>query len=638
VTLHLRSRHLLAYDALAIGTAYALSFVMRFDTAYVWNELAKYWMFCAPLLVVTIPALYRLGLYRRVWRYASTPEMVGVVTAVSLGTGALGLAIIAATGPLRIERVLGFPRGVLAIDWMLTIALIGGGRFLLRVLSETQARRRETAVAAAGDAPARTLIVGAGDAGALVVRELRANARLGLLPVGFADDDARKHGLHIHGVPVLGGTADLAELVRVHAVREVVIAMPTAGGRVIRRIAATCRACGVVSKTVPGVHELLSGTASLKQFRDVTVADLLRREQVDLPTARADALVRGRVVLVTGAGGSIGSELCRQVAAFGPSRLVLLGHGEFSIFQIERELAAAHPAVPLATVIADVKDRPRVEAAFAAHRPDVVFHAAAHKHVTLMERNPAEAVATNALGTRHLAQAAARCGTGRFVLISTDKAVRPPNVYGASKRLAEMVVQWMAQRHPGTVFATVRFGNVLGSRGSVVPIFQQQIAAGGPVTITHPDVTRYFMTIPEAVQLVLQAAALADDGELFVLDMGEPVKIADLARDLVELSGLQLGRDIEVRYTGLQAGEKLHEELIAPAEEASPTEVSKVLRLRRAPVDELALRRDLDVLAGLVGGENADAAVRAALAAAVPDSQIALEEPASTRMAVESGA
>jgi FlaA1/EpsC-like NDP-sugar epimerase len=623
VTFHLRSRHLVAYDALAIVAAYALAFMIRFDTGYVWNELQRYWVFVAPLVLVTIPALYRLGLYRRVWRYASTPEMVGLVSAASLGTVALGLVLIAALGPLGIELAHGFPRGVIAIDWLLTIALIGGGRFLVRVFSEAQAaRRRETEERPLAGAQTRTLVVGAGDAGAMVVRELRLSPKLGLVPVGFVDDDARKHGLHIHGVPVLGPRAGLPELIRAHDVQQVVIAMPAAGGRVIREIATACRACGVASKTVPGLYELIAGTASLRQFRDVTISDLLRREPVELPTEKADALVRGHRVLVTGAGGSIGAELCRQLAALGPACLILLGHGEFSLFQIERELAAAYPEVPLETVVADVKDHARVDAAFARCQPEVVFHAAAHKHVSLMERNPAEAVATNVFGTLNVAQAAAHCGAERFVLISTDKAVRPPNVYGATKRLAEMVVQSMAQRHPDLVFATVRFGNVLGSRGSVVPIFQQQIAAGGPITITDPAVTRYFMTIPEAVQLVLQSAALARGGELFVLEMGDPVRIADLARDLVELSGLELGRDIELKVVGLTSGEKLHEELVAPTEAAAPTEVPKVQVLRRPAVDELHLRRHLAALDALVHTACDDGVVRRALNAAVPDAAL----------------
>lgn len=641
MTFHLRSRHLIVYDALAIVAAYGLAFVIRFDTAYIWNELSRYWAFVVPLLLVKIVALYWFGLYRRIWRYASTPEMVGLVSAVSLGSAAAGVGLIAAIGPLGMPWALGFPRGVVAIDFLLSIALIGGGRFLLRVLSEAQTARRREATNSHrnGGSQARALIVGAGDAGALVVRELRANQSLGVQPVGFVDDDARKHGHVIHGVPVLGSLPQLPELLQSHGVSEVVIAMPTAGGRVIREISQVCRACGVASKTVPGLYELISGNASLKQFRDVTISDLLRREQVELPTERADELVRGRVVMVTGAGGSIGSELCRQVAAFHPARIILLGHGEFSLFQIERELAASHPEIPRDTVVADVKDRPRVDAAFDRHRPDVVFHAAAHKHVVLMERNAAEAVATNVLGTLNIAQAAARHGSSRFVLISTDKAVCPRNVYGATKRMAEMVVQSMAQRHPRTIFATVRFGNVLGSRGSVVPIFQQQIAAGGPITITDPAATRYFMTVPEAVQLVLQSAALATDGELFVLDMGEPVRIADLARDLVELSGLQLGRDIELRVVGLGPGESLHEELVAPNEEAAPTAVAKVQRLSRPRIDELQIRRAVAQLEAVVlVGDADDDAVRAELQSVVPDAQLARGAGAPLSLAFESRA
>ena len=408
----------------------------------------------------------------------------------------------------------------------------------------------------------RVLIAGAGEAGALILRELRANPQTGLIPVGFVDDDPHKQGMLIQRVRVLGSREPFPALVREHQVDQVIIAMPAAPGSAVREIVDICEQAGVRARIIPGMYELLSGAASIGQLRDVQIEDLLRREPVQTDTEQVAALIRGRRVLVTGAGGSIGSELCRQILRCEPAELIILGHGENSIFDIHNELrgwktgslkleagtaasksAASsnqHPASKFTPVIADIRDADRLAAVFAAHRPEIVFHAAAHKHVPLMEDNVEDAVTNNVLGTRRLVEASIAAGVEHFVLVSTDKAVNPSSVMGTTKRVAELIVQEAAQR-TGRAFVAVRFGNVLGSRGSVVPFFQRQIAAGGPVTVTHPDVKRYFMTIPEAVQLVLQAAALGCGGEIFVLDMGEPVRIADLARDLIRLSGLEPG-------------------------------------------------------------------------------------------------
>jgi FlaA1/EpsC-like NDP-sugar epimerase len=420
------------------------------------------------------------------------------------------------------------------------------------------------------------LVIGAGDAGAMLLREIQANPGLGLLPVGFIDDDPAKLGMRIHNVPVLGAREHILAVVEKDAVDEVIIAMPTASGKVIREIIALCEQAHVPFRTLPGIYELLDGTISVNQVRRIGVEDLLRREPVTSDLGPACDLLSGGRVLVTGAGGSIGSELCRQIAVRGPQQLLLLGHGEHSIYHVRSELSHRFPSIDAVPVIADIRDWDRLERVMSQYHPTVVFHAAAHKHVPLMEWNPAEAITNNILGTRNLAQLAAVLGVQRFVLISTDKAVNPVNIMGASKRVAELLVQDMAGRD-GTIFVSVRFGNVLGSRGSVVPLFQKQIADGGPVTVTHPEVERFFMTIPEAIQLVIQAAAMGKGGEIFVLDMGEQVKILDLAQDLIRLSGLEEGRDIDIVFTQLRPGEKMSEELFSERETPRPTQHSKIL-------------------------------------------------------------
>jgi len=422
----------------------------------------------------------------------------------------------------------------------------------------------------------RVLVMGAGDAGAMIVREMQANPGLGLVPVGLLDDNRAKAGMTIHGVPVRGTREDIPRVVAEERADEVIIAMPTAPGQAIREIVAICQESGVAYRTMPGMYELISGHVSVKQIREVRIEDLLRREPIQIDGTEAGRYLANAVVLVTGAGGSIGSELCRQIAAYHPRELLLLGHGENSIYHILLELRESFPALATQPLIADIRDCERLAAVFHLYKPDVVFHAAAHKHVPLMESNVAEAVMNNVLGTRNLLQAAEAEGVQRFVLISTDKAVNPVNVMGVTKRLAELLIQDAARR-TGQSYVAVRFGNVLGSRGSVVPLFQYQIAAGGPVTVTDPEVRRYFMTVPEAVQLVIQAAAFGKGEEIFVLDMGEQVRIVDLATELIRLSGLEPGHDVEIVFTGLRPGEKLSEELFAEGEKPRPTPHEKIL-------------------------------------------------------------
>ncbi len=471
------------------------------------------------------------------------------------------------------------PRSIPLIDGMLTLMAVGGSRFSVR-LAERWRRR-------GSPGGKRVLIIGAGDAGRMIAREMQNNPQLGLEPVGFIDDDPNKQGMKIQGLPVLGDRERISEVVRDYKPRQAIIAMPTAPGKTIRRFVELCQQAGVETKTIPGIYELLSGRVSVSQIRDVRIEDLLRREPVKIETDQVARMIRGKRVLVSGAGGSIGAELCRQALQHGAAELILLGHGENSIFHITRELLSVlQSPVSIVPVIADIRDRRRLQSIFEKHRPHIVFHAAAHKHVPLMECNVAEAVTNNVLGTQCLIEVAEQTDVERFVLISTDKAVNPTSVMGATKRVAEKLVEAAAARN-GRVFVAVRFGNVLGSRGSVVNIFREQIARGGPVTVTHPDMRRYFMTIPEAVQLVLQAAAIGQGGEIFVLDMGEPVPIVELARDLIRLSGLEVGRDIDIEFIGARPGEKLFEELFAEGEVCQRTQHEKVFVCRNGLVGEM---------------------------------------------------
>ncbi len=551
---HIRNRFVLIGDIALIIVSVLGSFALRLDV----EELPFYFpavlLMTAVALTIKIPVYYFFGLYRRLWIYASTNELrlitVAVTSASVLVSGVLLLLISAG-------RVLpGMPRSALGIDWLLSLVLIGGSRFALRILAEQSMTAR---VLIEGKAR-RALIIGAGDAGALVARELQKSSPLNLVPVGFLDDDPAKQKHSIHGVTVIGAVNDLSSMLDLHRVDDVIIAIPSAPGQLVRSINDVCRARGVTSRTMPGIYELIGGRVSVNRLREVDITDLLRREPVRVNDEAVGAALEGKRVLVTGAGGSIGRELCRQIARRNPAQLVLLGHGENSVFEIFLELNQEYPNLSLLPVIADIRNADRLGQIFQEHQPQVIFHAAAHKHVPLMEVNIVEAVTNNVIGTHHVAQAALNQNVERFVLISTDKAVRPSSIYGATKRLAEMIVLDAAHQ-ANRAFTVVRFGNVLGSRGSIIPIFKNQIANGGPVTITHPDMFRYFMTIPEAVYLVLQAASMETGGETFVLNMGEPVRILDLAEDLIRLSGLEPHRDIEIMFTGIRPGEKLTEEL-----------------------------------------------------------------------------
>jgi len=623
-------------DAGLVALSYYLAYQLRFDGAVtpLYQDLLDRTIVFAVVGPVFCFAMF--GLYRHWLRYATRHDYLQVGQAVVVGTFSL-LGYVAVVQPKLVFNGQGFtsvnvPTGVLVLYGLLMLVSVGGWRFLVQTLYERplrgfRARRDARSV----------LIVGAGDGGRLLLREILRNPELGYRPVGFIDDDPRKLDTRIdRGIRVLGTTSELPRVLDDVEPDEVLIAVPSAPGTMRARVVTACRERGVPVRTMPTVFELLrTGGRLLRQVREVKVEDVLGREPVRMEVERVGRYLRGRVVLVTGAGGSIGSELCRQIARVGPSRLVLLDHAEDNLFEINRELVADRHALNTVAVLADCKEGERMREVFREHRPAIVFHAAAYKHVGLMEDNPVEAVRNNALATRVMCQVAGESGTKAFVLISTDKAVSPATVMGASKALAEWALEAADQRFAATTYCAVRFGNVLGSSGSVVPIFRRQIAAGGPLTVTHEDMTRYFMTIPEAVQLVIRSGSLATGGEIFVLEMGEPVRIVDLARDMIRLSGLEPDRDIAIEIVGPRAGEKLHEELFNPYEHPQPTPAQKILRAAHAALDPEWERETFDQVNWLV--LDGDAAALAAKVGELAAVRLALPAGAAEVAAVRDG-
>jgi FlaA1/EpsC-like NDP-sugar epimerase len=565
----MRNRFLLLSDVPLVALACYGAFALRFDLLAPLHR-PEFLPFLVLVVLVKPVVFLALGMYSRVWRYASVRDLLAVLIAVSASSVAVSALVAAAT---MSGAIFEFSRAVLVIDWLLTLCAVGGLRMSVRLVAETGIRppRRP------GDGQKRVLVIGAGDAGTMVARELRRNPQLGMQTVAFLDDARAKVGKHVQGVPVIGTLEALAESVERHRIDEVIIAMPKAAGAVVRTLAEVCRTTGTPSRIVPGFFELLGGQLSVSRLRQVDIADLLRREQVT-PRHDAGMFLAQKRVLVTGAGGSIGSELCRQIALANPARLTLVGHGENSIFDIQSQLRERFPSLEIHAAIADIRNPVRLAACFNRTRPQVVFHAAAHKHVPLMEENPEEAITNNVIGTSNVVNACIAASVDRLVMISTDKAVSPSSMMGASKRLAEILVREGARR-TGRAFSVVRFGNVLGSRGSVIPTFKRQIEHGGPITITHPEVRRFFMTIPEAVHLVLQAGGLSTGGELLVLNMGEAVPIVQLAEDLMRLSGLAAA-EIPIVFTGLRPGEKLEENLWEEDAVIEPTAHPEVLRVR----------------------------------------------------------
>ena len=596
----------LVADAVLIAVAWLLAFQLRFDSfgkIPPFYEKLVNWETVLLVVAIKLVVFTTFGFYNRWWRYVSTRDMWGAARGVTVASLAASL-VVYFFPPADTARL---PRGIAILDWLLLLALVAGSRLLARTIFE---RPGAASLVARGK---EVVIVGAGDAAQLVIREMQKSRALGYTPIGVVDDDPRKKNLRLHGVRVLGTTDELPHILRDNKPDELLIAIPSASGEVRQKVVEYARDARVPVKTLPGLYDLISGDSNLAaQIRPVQVEDILGREPVDVDFEAIAEYLRGETVLISGAGGSIGSELCRQAARAGAARLILVDQAESPLYEIERELVDDRGFPAAVPVIADVGNRDKLRWVFERYQPSVVFHAAAYKHVPMMEANPLESVRNNVLATKVLAQVAVEFGAKRFVLISTDKALNAQAVYGQSKALCEWIVEaYGARDDVSTRFVAVRFGNVLDSAGSVIRIFKKQIAKGGPVTVTNPEMTRYFMTTPEAVSLVIQAGSIGGRGEIFVLDMGEPVKIIDLAYNMIRLSGKEPEREIPIEFIGARAGEKLHEELWGENEVVTETGHPKIHRARRAPVDGVWLEEELGALEALVdGGETLEAVSR----------------------------
>ncbi|MDO9547270.1 MAG: nucleoside-diphosphate sugar epimerase/dehydratase [Pelolinea sp.] len=573
INLNIRNRYLLLGDLFLSIVSVVGAYILRLELIEVFSNyyLSLLWLL---LLSLTIkPIIYYLfGLYQKMWVYASVRELKLILIAVSVSSfvNTVIMLILFAN-----RFFVSFPRSVLVIDWILSILFVGGLRFGLRVLFEGNKNRAVNKHI--NIIKKHSLIIGAGDMGAMVAREFQKNPLLKTKPIGFLDDNPEKYKQQLHGIPVIGRLKDLSKAIKTYQVNEVIISIPSASGGAVREIINICRKNKIPFRTMPGIYELIGGSASVTRLREVEISDLLKRPPTKINEDLVGNILEGKTILVTGAGGSIGQELCRQIARWSPAKMVLLGHGENSIFESFQILKEYYPSLPVVTSIADIRDASRIDQEFSRNKPQVVFHTAAHKHVPLMEINVEDCILNNVLGTQNIIQACEKANVERLVLISTDKAIMPVSVMGASKRLAEMLVL-NAARRTQKPFSVVRFGNVLGSRGSVVPLFKRQIAKGGPVTVTHPDMKRYFMTIPEAVYLVLQSAGMGKGGETFVLDMGEQIKIVNLAEDLIRLSGFEPRKDIDIVFTGIRDGEKLSEDLWNDDRKLSGTDHPEISR------------------------------------------------------------
>jgi FlaA1/EpsC-like NDP-sugar epimerase len=573
---------ILGCDIACTALSLLLAFLLRFNFSI--PEIYSSIIIKSLFLLIFFRAFSFLlfGLYGGVLRYASVDDLLRIIKAVTVGT----LLFIASIGLLF--RLTGFPRSVFLIDWFVILVFLGGSRFFYRIIREIYSAPKHPEV------KRKVLVIGAGDVGEMILRSIRRERDMPYEVVGFLDDDPDKIGQRIHGVEVLDRISNLSSVVKREDLKEVIIAIQNISGKKIREITEQCQSMGIFCKTVPGVGGILRGSISISHVRPVNVEDLLKREAVQLDLEMIERFISGKRIMVTGAGGSIGSELCRQIMGFEPRRLILFERGENDLYEIEVGLREQfHDSKVLVPVIGDVLDEYKIEHVLQEHTPEVIFHAAAYKHVPIMEAHPLDAIKNNILGTWNVASKSCERGVQRFVFISTDKAVKPASIMGATKRVAEMICQGFNQEGP-TRFVAVRFGNVLESNGSVIPYFRRQIAQGGPVTVTHPEATRYFMTIPEASQLVLQAGAMGKGGEIYLLDMGEPIKILDLATDLISFSGLVLREDIDIKFIGLRPGEKLHEELITDRENLINTKHPKISEVNGSPVEWNTLKLEIE--------------------------------------------
>jgi FlaA1/EpsC-like NDP-sugar epimerase len=577
---------LVLMDILIVGVSIYTSYLFRFDGDIPEIYVGQSFIYLIISALLSAAFLHYFKLYNRVWQYASIGEMISLFNAVTISC----IVSYVVTCFLSVRVV---PLSIFLRTFETTLLLMGGARFCWRIFRDNYIKRNKD--------HKRALIIGAGACGIFIAKELKHNATSPLYPVAFIDDNIYKQRMRILGIPIMGGRESIVRAVIDHRIDEIILAIPSLSRNETSKIIAICKQTNAKLKIVPKLDELIQGKPmSLKEIRNVEVEDLLGRDPVSIDLEGVADYVAGKTVLVTGAGGSIGSELCRQISPFLPSKLLLLGHGENSIYTIDKELRQLFPNLQIESVIADVQDKQRIQQVFATFRPQVVFHAAAHKHVPLMERNPEEAIKNNVFGSQNVADAADKYSAERFVLISTDKAVNPTSIMGATKRIAEMYIQSLG-RSSKTKFVAVRFGNVLGSRGSVIPHFKEQIAQGGPVTVTHPEMIRYFMTIPEAVQLVIQAGSFARGGEIFILDMGQPVKILDLATDLIRLSGFIPGEDIEIQFSGIRPGEKLYEELLTIEEGLTSTVHNRIFVGKPSNISHTELELEFKRLERVLG-------------------------------------